>query len=181
MKTMYAVSAVLILWTSMASATSQKWTAGYDNFNEPLNYKKSKVTWSVSASKLTITYTLIGATPGKLYQVDLEIFCTTFPTTFGQFPVLDGNPCVSATRQGVTATSAFVEVGVVTTDMNGNGSFRIVVGPVAAGTYNVEFRVLDGAGAGLIGGAGQGACWDDENVDFQSPGPYGTTTTIVVP
>jgi len=186
MKKIFATVAVFILVGSAVAGTAQKWTAGWDNFNEPLNYKKSKVTWSVVSSKLTVAYTLVGATPRKLYQVDLAFFCTTFATTFGQFPVGGlgtGNTCQSLTRQGVTASNVYVELCVVATDLNGNGSCKVVVSPVAAGTYQVEFRALDGAGSGgnLSGGAGNdGFGGDDDNADFQSPGPFGTTTTITV-
>jgi hypothetical protein len=69
-----------------------------------------------------------------------------FPQPFGQFSVDDGGTCQSLTRQGVTATAATVELGVVTTDIHGNGSFTVVLGPVAAGTYHVEFQARDGAG-----------------------------------
>jgi len=185
MKKMLLVMLTLFLAVSAASAavTKQKWTAGWDNFGEPLNYTDSEIEWSVSsARKLTLTYTLVGAVPGKLYQVDLAFFCNTFPSTFGQFPVQalgDGNTCQSITRQGVTASAVYVEVGVVTTDINGNGTFKVVVGPVAAGTYDVEFRALDGAGCALTGGAGNGS---DCDADFQSPGPtFGDTTTITIP
>ncbi len=187
MRRLIALAGALLLTVCAASAsTTQKWTAGWDNFSEPLNYTKSKITWSVSSTtrKLTITYSLVGANSSKVYQVDMAIFCTTFPTTFGQFPVqgLSGNTCPTITRQGVTASAAYVEVGVVTTDMNGNGKFTVIVGPVASGTYNIEFRALDGAGAGLTGGAGNNGCGgDDENSDFQSPGPFGTTTAITIP
>ena len=117
---------------------------------------------------VAVTFTLVGATPSKLYQVGIVPFCSTFPATFGQFPVDDGGTCQSLTRQGVTATAATVELGVVTTDIHGNGSFTVVIGPVASGTYHVEFQARDGAGCNLIGGAGNGSdCADD----FQSPGP----------
>ena len=184
MKNISPVVAVSLLAASMASAaTTQKWTSGWDNFNEPLNYKKSKVTWSVNATtkKLSVTYTLVGATPGKLYQVDLAFFCSTFASSFGQFPVqgfTGGDNCQTITRQGVTASAVYAEVGVVTTDINGNGSFAVVIGPVTPGTYDVEFRALDGAGCALTGGAGNGS---DCDADFQSPGPFGTTTTITIP
>jgi len=186
MKKIFLIVAALLSVGSAFAATTQKWTAGWDNFNEPLNYKKSKVTWSVASTKLTVTYTLVGATPRKLYQVDMAFFCTTFASTFGQFPVGGlgtGNTCQSLTRQGVTASNAYVELCVVATDLNGNGSCKVVVGTIAAGTYNVEFRALDGAGAGgLSGGAGNdGFGGDDDNADFQSPGPFGTTTTITIP
>jgi hypothetical protein len=183
MKKTFLVFIALLLSSVAASAaaTQQKWTAGWDNFGEPLNFTKSKITWSVNAKtrKLSVTFSLVGATPSKLYQVGIVPFCTTFPTTFGQFPVdMGGGTCSTLTRQGVTATAVTIELGVVTTDMNGNGSFTVVIGPVPAGTYNVEFQARDGAGCNLIGGAGNGPnCADD----FQSPGPFGTTTTIIVP
>jgi hypothetical protein len=73
---------------------------------------------------------------------------------------------------------AEVEVGVVTTDIHGNGSFTVVIGPVAPGTYELGFYIRDGASCNLTGGAGNGS---DCAVDFQSPGPFGTATTITVP
>jgi hypothetical protein len=188
MRTIFVLSAVLVLFSTVASAqplaaTTQKWTAGWDNFGEPLNYSKSKITWSVAptTSKLTVTFTLVGATPSKLYQVTITAFCTSFPPTFGQFPVDGGGgTCGSITRQGVTKTIATVELGVVTTDLHGNGSFKVVIGPVASGTYEVEFMARNGAGCNLTGGGGNDA--DHCNADFQSPGPtFGDATTITVP
>lgn len=164
---------------AFATTTTQTWTAGWDNFSEPLNYRTSYVSWSVNptTSKLSVKFVLKGATPNKLYQVQIGFFCTTFPTTFGQFPtneVIDGN-CTQARRQGVTKTYAAVQLGVVTTDIHGNGSFAVVVGPVASGTYEVEFSAEDGAGCRLTGGKQR--CIGD----FQSPGPFGTATTITIP
>ena len=168
-----------------ARTITQKWTTGWDTFTEPLDLVHSNVMWSVSSTrKLTVTFNLVGATPNKLYQVAVDFFCTTFPTTLGQFPVQGRNPdgtCSSATRQGHTATVAGIDVGVVTTDLRGNGSFKVVIGPVPSGAYDVAFVVLNGAGCNLTGGAGNNGCYDDCTADFQSPGPFGTTTTIVVP
>jgi len=168
--------------TASAATTVQKWAAGWDKFTEPLNHTTSKISWSVSATtfKLSVTFTLNGATPSKLYQVGVHIFCTTFPATFGQFPAntLAAGNCDPITRQGVTKAVASVEFGVVTTDIHGNGSFSVVVGPIAAGTYDLEFVARDGAGCNLVGGAGNGS---DCAVDFQSPGPFGTATTITIP
>jgi hypothetical protein len=180
MKKLFVVTAVLLLSASGVSATPTKqlWTAGWDNFGEPLNYTTSNVQWSVNPTsrKLTITYTLAHATPSKLYQVNVHIFCTTFPSTFGQFPVAGGGgTCQTITKQGVTASVLAVEFGVVTTDLHGNGKFAVVVGPITAGTYNVEFIARDGAGCNLIGGG------SDCAADFQSPGPFGTTTAITIP
>ncbi|MFI5114388.1 MAG: hypothetical protein ACHP7J_04510 [Terriglobales bacterium] len=183
MKRIFLMVVALLLSVSAASAaTTQKWTAGWDDFGEPLNYSKSKIKWSVAptTSKLTVTFTLVGATPSKLYQMSIHFFCTTFPPTFGQFPTETNNgACVTITRQGVTASVAAVELGVVTTDIHGNGTFNVVVGPVASGTYTIEFIARNGAGCGLVGG---GPCDPDHAAaDFQSPGPFGTTTTITVP
>lgn len=187
-KLLAAAAAALFMTTSVAFAapTRQKWTAGWDNFNEPLNYKKSYVSWNVNpaTSKLTVTYKLVGATPNKLYQVGVHIFCTTFPPTFGQFPAwptwfLGGDSCAPNTKQGVFETLVGLEFGVVTTDINGNGSFAVIVGPIASGTYVLEFDVRNGAGCNLTGGAGNQD--SDVEVDFQSPGPFGMATTITIP
>ena len=172
------LAAVLLLSVSFASAaTTQKWTPGWGNFNEPLNYTKSNVKWSVSPTKstLSVTFTLVDATPSKLYQVGVAFFCTTFPATFGQFPTITntGN-CEVGTAQGVTKTIAGVYVGVVTTDIHGNGSFTVIIGPIASGTYDLEFLALDGVRPD--------GCTGNGGADFQSPGPtYGDTTTITIP
>jgi hypothetical protein len=120
-----------------------------------------------------VTYTLVGATPNKLYEAALQIFCTTFPATFGPFPTLTNNgSCISYTRQGVTQSSAGVFVGVILTDNHGDGTFTIAIGPIASGTYDMEFWARDGA-AGCDGNQGS---------DFQSPGPiWGDGTTITIP
>ena len=182
MKRAFRVAAVLLLLVGAASAaaTTQKWTPGFDNFNEPLNYKTSHVSWSVNSttSKLTVTFILMGATPSKLYQVDVHIFCDTFPAAFGQFPA--AGTCQPITRQGVTKSAVAVEFGVVTTDIHGNGSFRVVVGPIASGSYDLEFVARNGAGCNLTGGGGTNP--DTCDGDFQSPGPtFGDATTITIP
>ena len=179
-KTFLLLGALLLLGSvASASSTTLKWTAGWDNFGEPLNYKKSKIKYSVNAAQhsLTVTFTLVGANPNKLYQVGLNFFCTTFPVTFGNFPTDGGGgACQSITRQGVTASVAAVELGVVTTDEHGNGSFKVTIGPIASGTYSAEFQTRDGAGCNLKGGGSD--CPDD----FQSPGPtFGDATTITIP
>jgi hypothetical protein len=170
----------------------QKWTAGWDSFGEPLNYETSHVKWFVEPKKsaLRVKFVLRGATPGKLYQVGVHIYCNTPPTnfgvpptpaTFGPFPT-NGGPggtCQPGTRQGVTENVVAVEMGVVTTDLNGDGSFAITVGPIAPGPYNVEFDARDGAGCNLIGGAATVGL--DCYVDFQSPGPFGNATTFTIP
>jgi len=171
---------VALLLSAGASATTEKWTAGWDNFSAPLDLTHSNITWSVAATtrKLTVTFRLVHATPSKLYQVGVHIFCSTIPATFGQFPT--GGHCVAITRQGVTKSVAAVELGVVTTDIHGNGSFTVVVGPIAAGTYHLEFDARNGAGCGLTGGGGNTVSTSE--ADFQSPGPtFGTAAVVIVP
>ena len=177
--TLLQAPAASVAQTDPLAATTQHFQAGWDHFAEPLNFSKSSVKWSIStARKLTVTFTLSGATPNKLYQVGIHIFCTTTPGTFGQFPTTPASgACGQLTRQNVTASVASVEMGVVTTDMHGNGSFKVVVGPIVSGTYHAEFSVRDGAGCNLIGGSGNTNC----GADFQSPGPFGTTTALAVP
>ena len=182
-KTPLLASMMIVLAITASATTTQKFTAGWDNFGEPLNFAKSNVKWLVSSTttsnRLTVTFNLVAAKPSKLYQVALNFFCSTFPATFGQFPNdLGAGACFPLTRQGVTRDSAEVEVGVVLTDIHGNGSLTVVIGPVPSGTYELEFFVRDGAGCDINGGAGNGS---DCAVDFQSPGPFGTGTTITVP
>src|SRR5258706_9763385 len=173
-------ASLLTVGTASATVPLQQWTDGWYTFDDPLTLTKSSVKWIVSPTThtLTVTFSLVGARPSKLYQVALNFFCSTFPANFGQFPTDGGGgTCASATKQGVTATFAEVEVGVVTTDLHGNGSFKVVIGPVTAGTYDVEFFAHDGAGCELNGGGGIATC----AADFQSPGPFGTGTTITIP
>src|SRR2546430_13014034 len=174
MKRIFLVVASLLL-SATASATTEKWTAGWDNFSEPLNFTSSNITWSVSATtrKLTVTFNLVGATHNKLYQVGVHIFCSTFPKTFGQFPSGPGGACTSITRQGVTRSVTAVEFGVVTTDIHGNGRFTVVVGPIASGTYDLEFDARNGAGCGLTGGGGETTSVSGGG--FQSPAPKSAT------
>jgi hypothetical protein len=80
------------------------------------------------------------------------------------YTAVGSGTCQPTTRQGVTETIAGVALGVVTTDMNGNGSFTVVVGPIAAGTYVLEFVALNGAGCDLTGGGG--TTYDTCAVDF---------------
>jgi hypothetical protein len=183
MKRTFLLVVALLLSAGTTSATTEKWTAGWDNFSEPLDFTHSSITWSVSATtrKLTVTYKLVHATPNKLYQVGVHIFCSKFPKTFGQFPVQTPTPgtCTPITRQGVTRTAIAVEFGVVTTDIHGNGTLTVVVGPIV-GTYDLEFDARNGAGCDLTGGAGNTVSTCE--ADFQSPGPtFGTAAVIIVP
>jgi hypothetical protein len=185
--TFLVLATLLISVSSISASTTQKFTAGWDNFGAQLNFTLSHVTWSVNSTtkKVTVTYKLVGAVPTSLYQVALNFYCTRFSLDFGQFPIepsssgpFDGT-CTPITRQGVTKTAAETEIGVVLTDKNGNGSVTVVIGPVPSGTYEVTFFVRNGAGCDVNGGGGNSNSTCD--ADFQSPGPFGTPTTITVP
>ena len=161
----------------------QRWTAGFDVFAEPLDLTHSNIVWSLNPSTktLTVSFLLVHANPNKLYQMSAHFFCTTFPATFGQFP--NANPsssCTPLTRQGVTKHATAVEFGVVRTDINGNGTFDVDIGPIASGVYSLEFTARNGAGCNLNGGGGNSGTICE--VDFQSPGPiFGDAVTITVP
>jgi len=180
MRVLLAATLAALLCSSTAFATTQRWQAGWDNFSEPLNFTTSNVTWSVSATTkaLNVTFTLNGARPTKLYQVGFHLFCTKSPANFGRFPFDAGaSPCGVITRQGKSAGVSAVEFGAILTDGKGNGTATVSTGPVAAGTYKVEFHARDGAGCNVTGGGDGGTC----ALDFQSPGPFDTTSTIAVP
>jgi hypothetical protein len=163
----------------LPKSSTLTWMPGWDGFDEPLDFGSSKIFVKTKGhGKVLITFVLNRAEPSKLYQVGLTFFnlCSGEPPTmFGQFPLL---ACETVTRQGVTATVDVTEVGVVTTDANGNGTFSVVVEPVIPGTYLLELDARNGAGCALDGGGGTRprTC----NVDFQSPGPFGTATTLIV-
>jgi hypothetical protein len=183
MRKILLVALFLMISPLMASgATTTAFTPGWDLFNEPLDFKTSSVTSSLNTAtkSLTLSVVLMGATPNKLYQIAPHFFapCATQKATmFGQFPL---HPCITITRQGVTADVSYTEVGVVTTDAFGNGGFAVIIGPIASGTYSVEFLIRNGAGCDLIGGANVGSeCIPGV---FQSPGPkFGDTVSIHVP
>jgi hypothetical protein len=65
MKRIFLLMVVLLLSVGTASATIEKWTAGWDNFSEPLDFAHSNITWSVVAAtrKLTVTYKLVHRFP----------------------------------------------------------------------------------------------------------------------
>src|SRR5437867_9424403 len=145
MKGIFLVVASLLL-SATASATTEKWTAGWDNFSEPLNFTSSNITWSVSATtrKLTVTFNLVGATHNKLYQVGVHIFCSTFSKTFGQFPSGPGGACTSITRQGVTRSVTAVNLALLrptftATVASPSSSGRLLLAPM---TWNSTLAMV---------------------------------------
>jgi hypothetical protein len=176
-----ALAAGLALIAGRAVAAELPWAAGWDKFTEPLNTSTSFVHWALSPENpfLAVNYQLNGAAPNKLYQVGIHLEkCRNTIRSFGQFPAL-GGPCGAITRQGVTRTVEAFEFGVVLTDKFGNGSFAVIVGPIAAGTYTLQFTVRNGAGCNVTGGGGSGGAFCE--VDFQAPNHFGNTITLTVP
>jgi hypothetical protein len=174
-----ALAAGLALIAGRAVASELPWATGWDIFTEPLKKSTSFVHWSLSPQNpfLTVTYRLNGATPTKLYQVGIHLEnCRKTIARFGQFPATAA--CQAITRQGVTRTVEAFEFGVVLTDVFGDGSFAVTVGPIAAGTYTLQFNVRNGAGCNVTGG-GSGAAVCD--VDFQAPNHFGSTITLKIP
>ena len=177
MKKVLVLAACLLLSSSVAAEARPKtlhWSPGWDEYGEPLDFDKSNIKWSIdqNSKTLKVVFTLIGAVPNKLYQVGFHIFGQC-PASFGQFLNIG---CSSVTAGGVTRSMACIEFGVVTTDMSGNGTFSVTVGPLPSGVYKGEFGARNGAGCGLRGGGGNSTC----NVVFLSPGPFGATTRIEV-
>ena len=70
MKRIFLLMVVLLLSVGTASATIEKWTAGWDNFSEPLDFAHSNITWSIVAG----TY-------------DLEFDARNGPTTTVKLPL----------------------------------------------------------------------------------------------
>lgn len=175
------VTSLMLANAALAATTTLRWAPGWDITTETLG-KTSKVSYSINESErtLAVTFTLVSAKPNTLYQMQATFYCTTFPATFGQFPTYfpGAGDCQEDTRQGRTRTVDSVSFGVVTTDIHGDGSFSVVIGPIVEGTYHLSFVALDGAGCELLGGGGNGNCPGL----FQSPGPiFGDYTTITIP
>ena len=88
MKRIFLVAVALLMSAGAASAsTKQKWTAGWDNFGEPLDYSKSTVKWAVAAStkKLTVTYALVGAVPSSCTRLTWPFSAPRLPAALANF------------------------------------------------------------------------------------------------
>lgn len=154
----------------------QYWSPGWSELTEPLNFSRSKVLWHVSNHALSIKYVLKGATPSAQYQVGMHVSCNSLGSTtfFGTFPT---SSCNLDDVQGTTALHYAVELGAVTTDRYGNGCFAVWVSPIASGAYSVKFHTRISVGHNLANGFDHpGAA----AVPFQSPGPFGARTSIVI-
>src|SRR5690349_11259092 len=80
---------------SGAEAKPIPFIPGWDNHDRVFQ-PGSMVKYSIiqSTKHLKLTYILVGAQPGKLFQVGVSLFCTTAPAMFGNYPVADApGPC----------------------------------------------------------------------------------------
>jgi hypothetical protein len=71
MKRIFLLMVALLLSAGTTPATTEKWTASWDNFSEPLDFAHSIITWSVAAGtrKLTVTFKLVHAMPNNVCRV----------------------------------------------------------------------------------------------------------------
>jgi len=161
----FVVIAVLMAFLPCwcAADTMLSWTAGWDEFNQPLNYQNSYLSFSApNSTRWNVTYHLVGAAPLSTHDVgiheflDLNASCTGL--SFGQFSPETG--CAIVTRQGHTAKVVDFGFGMLTTDASGNGELMVEVNGVDPGSYNLEFDVRSGA-----------TCPPACDVIYQSPGP----------
>ena len=138
--------------------------------------EQSKLIWVQPGSqdKLMIHYMLHGATPNRMYQVGIHLLNFACVPTFGQIAQPPVHVCGPATRQGATEEIEPFELGVVATDAQGNGMLTVDIDQIASGTYELVFDVRVGVGC-LQGG------YQNCDVIFQAPGPFGNFVTVTVP
>lgn len=157
------------------SAGEGRFSPGWDVFDISYEGNASSVSWSAGGSgSLSVTFTLAGMQPSRLYQVGLHLFpadCVGAPRGFGNFPA---SPCVRLTREGRTAHASAVELGVVLTDGGGNGTVTLHLLGAPIGVHRLAFTVRDGAGCRVTGG---GAACD---VGLRYPGPFGEAVRVQI-
>jgi hypothetical protein len=164
-----------------------EWSPGWDECAGPpacssvmadsqLDFEQSKLIWVQPGSqdKLMIHYMLHGATPNRMYQVGIHLLNFACVPTFGQIAQPPVHVCGPATRQGATEEIEPFELGVVATDAQGNGMLTVDIEQIASGTYELVFDVRVGVGC-LQGG------FQNCDVIFQAPGPFGNFATVTVP
>jgi hypothetical protein len=160
--------------STSALTTSLQWQAGWEIPHEPLDYSNSKVTYKASTGNLSITFVLVGAKPNWWYQVGIHLLwsnCTQAVSQFGQFADLLGPVNV-----GCKSSQQAVEMGVVTTDSLGDGSFHVNVGSIVPGTYHIVFDARRGTGCNIdVDDPGRNCPIVFQAPSFQAP------ATIVIP
>ncbi len=159
-----------------AARITLPWSAGWDIFTEPLNYRHSFVSFDQSAAtnNIQVLYRLEGAVPNSQHLVGIDLYWGPVgtPSTgmcvtdFGQFTASN---CGYACRQGICRTYNSFELGVVTANSSGNASFTRTVRSVTPGTYELQYFVRE-------------TTEPPSYVIYQAPAPYGSgTVTLTVP
>jgi len=159
---------------ALEKAIKQTWSPGWNDLTQTLDFQKSEVIFNHpdSTSKLDINYILKGADPNRNYHVGIHLFWANSRQCVGSFGQFTALPfCQLITKQGKSRVVEPVELGVLTTDSDGNGIFVVNIEAISAGTYEVQFHIRTGVGCLPINCA----------IIFQSPGPFGITTFITIP
>lgn len=175
----FIVSIVLVLVTTLsAGAGTLKWGGGWSETNEQINFSDSYVSYDYFKSSrfLRVTYYLSGAKPKKLHQVGMHFYCTTPIQKFGQFSA-NAKSCVSYTLGGVTKSVDSFEFGVILTDIDGNGSFEVNIGPLNPGVYKIQFTARLDAGCYM---SGYPSPYQKCSVVFSAPGKFGNSISLIV-
>jgi hypothetical protein len=168
--------ALLLTAAAPASAAQLNWVQGWDIFNEPLG--GGGVVYQVSGRDLTVTFSVRGAVPNKLYQVGVHLGCTNQPR-FGQFP--SGLPCSTITRDGNSHSIQAAELGVMTTDATGAGSTIVTVRQLPSATYQVHFTARNGVGCNVHAGPEGPSVSANCPAVYRAPAPFGNFAKIKVP
>jgi hypothetical protein len=78
-----ALAMLLAVGTDSAAVTTQKWTAGWDNFSEALDFTHSNIKWAVSPTPIDAHLLMWARHPQVIRSV--STFCNTFPATSASF------------------------------------------------------------------------------------------------
>ncbi len=149
------------------------WRPGWDDFNQPLDYTGSFVTFEQgpAADNLHIVYSLLQSVPNTAHLVGIDLYwgpvgvpsTSQCLTNFGQFPASN---CAYTCRQNVCRTYNSFELGTITLDANGNGKLALTVDGLAPGSYEAQFYVREPGN-------------DFSEVIYQAPAPYGVGTVFI--
>ena len=162
---------------SADSATKLVWRAGWDDTTQPLDYAHSFVKFGQSTTGgMQIAYHLQGAAPNTTHTVGLHVYKCVL--SFGQYLA---DACGFFSRDGNSSFASPVELGVITTDQNGNGNLEVTIQGIAPGAYSIAFHARLGTKPATVSSSCSG--WGNPcNVIYESPGPFAAgAVEITVP
>lgn len=157
--------------TKKAGNVKLGWSPGWDDLTKPLDFAHSFVNVNNpdKSSNLRVVYSLKGARPNTSHNVGLHLFWDSTSQcipNFGQFPRFN---CFFAVRQSFGSVVQGHNLGVLTTDSEGNGNLTVLVKGIAPGTYEIQFDVSTTT------------CNSCARI-YQSPGPtFGGTHSVTIP